>query len=168
MATPSDNLQTLQSALTKIVQDEGDPSAHAAEFWDAFYDLYLLTLKGTDQAVTTAFADVRKASATDLEQQMYVLESAQFDRLESKLNSIWEYDEWLTICRQKSAMEGFNELCSPQFSDPYKLGIDGEFDADLKARADKDGFASNEEDPALFPETHWWWSHNKPIGKFGM
>lgn len=168
MATPQDNLQTLHTTLAHIQGRFSEADPYRAAFWDAFYDLYLMYLKGSDPAVSAAFTGFINDNAAQLEAQMYMLESAQFNRMESKLTSIWEFDEWLTLCRQKSALEGFNALCGPHFSDPYVLGVDDEFDDDLKARGDSEGFASYEEDPALFPESHWWWTYIKPVGKFGM
>ena len=133
------------------------------ELMEWVYRLYSAVCTGLSEERGAALEGFLKDAAPRLEPIVPWIDLAHGGRIETCLISRWESEEWLVVCRLRSAREAFNELFVPFFSDPEEgFEEDEELDALLRSRGESEGFQDPARTPSHFPARHWWWSLSSP------
>ncbi|MEX0369591.1 MAG: hypothetical protein AB3N09_03110 [Tateyamaria sp.] len=152
MSDPATHLATLRTSLDA----QSDPeSGDLAQITDAFWDYYVAVLNADDSAAARAgLSDLGDTFAPLME----FLDDNLVDRMERLIQSIWEDQEWLTLCAMRSTLEGLKELVNPLVPEDARIEDDEDIDEMIRSKGNLEAFAAADGPPAAFPLTHWWWT----------
>jgi hypothetical protein len=149
----ADLLDAVRTNLAAL-RDSEDKQDEVRELMRSIYDLYLFLIQlpdGRTDEVLTMFVDQAREP---LQSQLWAIEVLAVGRLEILLNSVWEADEWVRVCRERSAIAALNEI----FGSPDSPLIDtAELDESIRAKGDDEGFLDPSRIPPGMPAEHWWW-----------
>src|SRR5437870_7129815 len=101
------NLDRLEHLETTLKNLRAKPDASAAnEFMSGFLDFYLASLGEASLRQSV----ILKRMSENLLEALPWIELYYVGGLESFLQSTWHGPEWVSACRRRTAIEGFNEL----------------------------------------------------------
>lgn len=151
MSDPATALAELRSALEANADPE---TGEMTEIADAFWPYYLAVLDAEDKgAAVSGLSDLADKFAPLME----YLDDNLVDRMERLIQSIWEDQEWLLLCRMRSTLEGLKELVNPLVPEDNRIEGDEDLDEMVRGKGEAEAFSPPEGPPAAFPLTHWWW-----------
>jgi hypothetical protein len=152
-------LQTARQSLADLAPGDDDPPAEQeiAAFLAALFDVALVY--GADPAAVGALGAFVNETAPDIRKLVVPLSFYPGELLDS-FEGIWEDDEWVQLCRRRSALQFFLDLYGGSEAWSVMDAIreaSVALDAYIRERGMLEGCLSDEEiDPAI-PRTHWWW-----------
>lgn len=153
-----DTLRTLTRRLPDL-KAGGDAAADAsADVVDLLYDVYRARRAGIDDRTEATLTAFLEKSAPVIAPHLSRLQGEQIARMDDKIRTIWESDEWLTLCHLRSALSALAELYAPHIPEAENLADDEDLDEDIRFKAETEAYLPPGAVPANMPDSHWWWT----------
>jgi hypothetical protein len=148
-------LAPLHATLPLIADQATRPQA-ARPFTAAFFDLYATFCTGLPEADRVAIERFLTGSAHLIEPALPFLDYNLSDRIEARLASGAQAEDWPIICQLRSTLEALKELYGMHLPMSDLIPDDPELDQALKDHArDRTGGKA----PKGFSREHWWWEY---------
>lgn len=154
MGRLNETIETLYATLPLLADQSTRPDA-ARPFTEAFYAFYADVCAGlpeVEQEIAERFAT---GSAHLIEPALPFLDYNLSDRIEARLASGAQAEDWPIICQLRSTLEALKEIYAKHLSMNDLIPDDAELDAALKNHAKGD--AKSVSPPKGIPKSHWWW-----------
>ncbi|MDN5786415.1 hypothetical protein [Pseudorhodobacter sp.] len=156
MGKLTQTLSNLHTTLPLIAEQTTRPDA-ARDFTAGFYALYTAQAAGLppdDRAEVERFLT---GSAHLIEPALPFLDYNLTERIEARLASGAQSDDWPIICELRSTLEALKELYAPLLPMDDLIPDDEALDTALKAHA-RPGTTGGTA-PKGVPDEHWWWKN---------
>lgn len=153
-ASLTEILTELHATMPVIADQLSRPDA-ARPFTTAFYTLYVTICAGLSDAGKTEAERFLTGSAHLIEPALPFLDYNLSDRIDARLASGAEPEDWPIICALRSTLEALKELYASHLPMSELIPDDPDLDNALKEHAQD---RANGVAPKGFPASHWWWN----------
>lgn len=153
-----DQLMTSGLALARRLDDDGGPSLASLiePFLDITYHLGL-ALHAADALDRADVVEYRREAGSLLAPYRSVVQHA-VDRCVQRFTPAFQLDEWLLLCRRRSAFAFLQELSESTEFEVASSTIDlGALDQLIGNVGVDEGGLGPDEVPTAMPAEHWWW-----------
>jgi hypothetical protein len=151
----NETIETLHATLPLIADQTTRPDA-ARPFTAAFYAFYADICAGLPEAELESVERFATGSAHLIEPALPFLDYNLSDRIEARLASGAQAEDWPIICQLRSTLEGLKEIYAKYLPIEDLIPDDEDLDAALKTHAKGD--AKTLSPPKGIPKSHWWWA----------
>ncbi len=161
-----DRVNLLLSWLNELRQthESVDRRSKIRNFMTGTLDLYLARKENPSLGETPEFRRYLDESAAQL--TWLGLDITHFiSKTEKILEDTFYADEWITVCRNRSAIEALKELYQDTNFGEHFDSLDTEdLDDQIQNVGSREGYLSENKIPAGIPHSHWWWWYPETPG----
>jgi hypothetical protein len=148
--------ETLDNSPT----EEGNRQVILANFMEQTFEIGLQTRLNPSIKTQDDFARYVQVCCSLLENFMHRIQT-YIDETTSMFDFAFEYDEWIIISRNRSAIEFLREFVSNTEFTAYAMSLDT-LSLDDWLASSEEGYLEDTDIPAGVPTDHWWWWHPNP------
>ena len=156
----ADNLKKLQTLEDAVHNQDTttDREELVEDFMSATYELGRQTVQDPATKESAEFSDYKNQAAVILNDYTHRLQT-YVQRTDSIFAVAFQHDEWIAVCKRRSAIEFLREFSEGTSFELSSLSLvdTGDLDDNIMAVGENEGHLDPSKIPPGIPGSHWWW-----------